>query len=128
MGGYGAYLLALYVLRQASSASFSSMRNAQLAAFVGGAIFTFSPYHMAHLLGHMQLIALEWIPFYALAVLVQIDKAAVSGQPSAVKRQPSNVSRQTSNVNSQQHLPLRQSAAQVQSHRSAVSGRAISNL
>jgi hypothetical protein len=119
-GGYGAYLLALYVMRQAVQVRndppvgrnltaekaeaaetttkfsahsaysavnlFSAGRNAQLAAFVGGAIFTFSPYHMAHLLGHMQLISLEWIPFYALFVLVQIDKAAVGGQRSSVKR------------------------------------------
>jgi hypothetical protein len=129
MGGYGAYLLALYVIRQATQVRndpptgqnftaeyaegaevrknsansalsvvnpFSATRSAQLAAFVGGAIFTFSPYHMAHLLGHMQLISLEWIPFYALFVLVQIDKAAsqqisksaVSGQQSAVSQSP----------------------------------------
>jgi hypothetical protein len=126
VGGYGAYLLALYVIRQATQArndppagqnftaenaegakttakisansalsavnSSPTMRKAQLAAFVGGAIFTFSPYHMAHLLGHMQLISLEWIPFYALFVVIQIDKSAnrqVSGQPSNVKRQAS---------------------------------------
>ncbi len=129
MGGYGTYLLALYVIRQATQVrhepptgqnftaegaeaaevrknsalsvplavdSSSVARKAQLAAFVGGAIFTFSPYHMAHLLGHMQLISLEWIPFYALAVAMQIDKAASSRQTSNVKRQTSNVSDQRS--------------------------------
>jgi hypothetical protein len=133
IGGYGTYLLALYVIHRATQVrhepptgqdftaenarsaetktkisansalsavnSFSAMRRPQLAAFVGGAIFTFSPYHMAHLLGHMQLISLEWIPFYALFALIQIDKAAVSrptgrlrSQPSAANRQPPVIS------------------------------------
>jgi hypothetical protein len=60
MGGLGAYLLARYVLGPGSS---------RLVAFVAGAIFTFAPYHIAHLLGHMQLIALEWLPFFALYLL-----------------------------------------------------------
>jgi hypothetical protein len=60
IGGVGAYLLARYVLGPGSS---------RLAAFVAGAIFTFSPYHIAHLLGHMQLISLEWLPFFALYLL-----------------------------------------------------------
>jgi hypothetical protein len=60
MGGLGAYLLARYVLGPGSS---------RLAAFVAGAIFTFAPYHIAHLLGHMQLISLEWLPFFALYLL-----------------------------------------------------------
>ena len=59
-GGLGAYLLARYVLGPGSS---------RMAAFVAGAIFTFAPYHVAHLLGHMQLISLEWLPFFALYLL-----------------------------------------------------------
>ncbi len=55
LGGLGGYLLC----RQALGA-----RGHRLFAFVGGAIFTYSPFHMAHLLGHMQVISLEWIPFY----------------------------------------------------------------
>jgi hypothetical protein len=155
MGGYGAYLLALYVIRQATQTQTkpiltagsaeaaevrktsansalsavnpsSVMRKAQLAAFVGGAIFTFSPYHMAHLLGHMQLISLEWIPFYALFVLVQINKAAVSDQPSAVKRpRPAGASQggQTSNVSHQTSATGHSPPA-----RAAQPGRAISNF
>jgi len=34
--------------------------------FLAGLIFTFSPFHMAHLLGHMQVMSLQWIPFYVL--------------------------------------------------------------
>lgn len=59
-GGLGAYLLARHVLGPGSS---------RLAAFVAGAIFTFAPYHIAHLLGHMQLISLQWLPFFALYLL-----------------------------------------------------------
>jgi hypothetical protein len=57
VAGLGGYLLARYVLGLGSS---------RMAAFVAGAIFAFAPYHVAHLLGHMQLIALEWLPFFAL--------------------------------------------------------------
>lgn len=60
VGGLGAYLLTRYVLGPGSS---------RLVAFVAGAIFTFAPYHIAHLLGHMQLISLEWLPFFTLYLL-----------------------------------------------------------
>ena len=64
LGGLGAYLLARYVLGPGSS---------HLAAFAAGVIFTFSPFHIAHLLGHMQVISLEWIPFYALYLLKTVE-------------------------------------------------------
>ena len=64
LGGLGAYLLARYVLGPGSS---------HLAAFAAGVIFTFSPFHIAHLLGHMQVISLEWIPFYALYLLRTVE-------------------------------------------------------
>ncbi len=64
LGGLGSYLLARYVLGPGSS---------RLAAFGAGIIFTFAPYHIAHLLGHMQLITLEWLPFYALYLLRTAD-------------------------------------------------------
>ena len=35
-----------------------------LAAFLAGAVFTFSPYHFAHGQGHMQLTAMEWVPCF----------------------------------------------------------------
>lgn len=46
-----------------------------LAAFVAGVVFTFAPVHMAHLLGHMQVMALQWLPFYLLALLRGMEKA-----------------------------------------------------
>ncbi len=34
------------------------------AAFLAGALFTFAPYHFGHALGHMHVVALEWVPLY----------------------------------------------------------------
>jgi hypothetical protein len=73
VGGLGAYLLARQVLGPTSS---------RWAAFAAGVIFTFAPYHIAHLLGHMQLIALEWLPFYALYLLRTVAAAGMR-QPNA---------------------------------------------
>ncbi|OGG04482.1 hypothetical protein A2W14_06285 [Candidatus Gottesmanbacteria bacterium RBG_16_37_8] len=36
------------------------------ASFFGGFIFSFSSYHFAHTLGHMELISIEWIPLFTL--------------------------------------------------------------
>ena len=43
------------------------------AAF-GGAVFTFSSYHLAHGVGHMQLVALEWLPFFLWTWVRFLDK------------------------------------------------------
>ncbi len=45
-------------------------------AFIAGLIYAFSPYHFAHLLGHLQLIALQWIPFYVLYLLRGLDRSS----------------------------------------------------
>lgn len=37
-----------------------------IPSLIGGFIFTFSSYHMAHAIGHMQLVSLEWIPLFIL--------------------------------------------------------------
>ncbi|MEJ2560397.1 MAG: hypothetical protein P8186_30095 [Anaerolineae bacterium] len=71
IGGYGAYLLAFYVLRGHTSAAWRPW-----VAFMAGVVYTFSPYHFAHLLGHMQLISLEWLPFYVLSLLQSLDRLA----------------------------------------------------
>jgi hypothetical protein len=60
-GGFGAYLLALH--------SLGPGRYSRQAAFVAGLVFTFAPVHIAHLLGHLQVLSLEWIPFYTLYLL-----------------------------------------------------------
>ncbi|MGQ9491426.1 MAG: hypothetical protein ACUVS6_12125 [Anaerolineae bacterium] len=76
VGGLGAYLLARYALRPGAGRG---------PAFIAGLVFTFSPYHFAHLLGHMQLISLEWIPFYALYLLRTVNAAGkgAAGRPIA---------------------------------------------
>ncbi|GAB4536135.1 MAG: hypothetical protein Kow0063_21220 [Anaerolineae bacterium] len=92
-GGYGTYLLASYVLgRAAPQEDGHGWWGAQAVAFLGGVVFAFSPFHMAHLLGHMQLISLEWLPFYALFVIKVINlqltnrKSQVSGLKARIPK------------------------------------------
>ncbi|MGL4648788.1 MAG: hypothetical protein ACRC1H_05220, partial [Caldilineaceae bacterium] len=74
LSGYGAFLLARWVLRP--KVGLRRNRAGQIheaacwwAALVAGAIFTFAPFHFAHLLGHMQVFAYQWVPFFALCLL-----------------------------------------------------------
>lgn len=67
LGGLGAYLLALRVLRENS-------RPARAAAIVAGTVYAYSPFHFAHLLGHMQVFSLQWLPFFALALWSLLDR------------------------------------------------------
>jgi len=92
LGGYGAYLLALQVLRQQAKCrdqdagaavpegggyeGSPSALTLHLPAFVAGLIYTFAPFHFAHLLGHMQVISLEWIPFFVLYLIKAVAPAA----------------------------------------------------
>jgi hypothetical protein len=64
--GYGGYLLSRYTLTQLRLVD---THGGHLPAFVGGFIFTMSPFHMAHLLGHMQVFSMIWPPFYVLWLL-----------------------------------------------------------
>lgn len=68
--GYGGYLLSLYTLTRLDFPLRAGLRP---AAFVGGLIFTMAPFHMAHLLGHMQVFSLMWPPFYALWLLLTLE-------------------------------------------------------
>lgn len=54
ISGYGTYLLVNYLTGNSK------------AAFISGLIFMFSPYHFAHSLGHLNLLSIEWIPFYVM--------------------------------------------------------------
>jgi hypothetical protein len=65
LAGYGTFLLCRYLVGNV------------WASFVGGIVFTFSPYHFAHLFGHMNLASLQWIPFYALLLLKALDAPAL---------------------------------------------------
>lgn len=80
LAGYGMFLLARWTihrtaLRLEGNGARLDSRDGDLAAFVAGAIFTFAPVHMAHLLGHMQVMALQWLPFYVLALLRGMERA-----------------------------------------------------
>ena len=79
LAGYGVFLLTAWVLAQTERGE-RHVFAADAAAFVAGAIFTFAPLHMAHLLGHMQVMSLEWIPFYVLFLLRSM-RAAAQGRP-----------------------------------------------
>ncbi|HKP53479.1 MAG TPA: hypothetical protein VJ183_12620 [Chloroflexia bacterium] len=64
LAGYGMFLLCHY------------LTGHKWAAFVGGIIFAFAPYHFAHVYGHMNLISIQWMPFYVLLLLKAIDAPA----------------------------------------------------
>lgn len=76
IGGYGAYLLILYVLRgwETGRPGYRRLRVLAFVAFVAGLVYTFSPFHFAHLLGHMQVLSLEWLPFYVLYLLQAVEQ------------------------------------------------------
>ena len=76
--GYGGYLLSLYTLNHLSLPRKKGLR---LAAFVGGLVFTMSPFHMAHLLGHMQVFNMAWPPFYVLWLLRTLNPWASTPPP-----------------------------------------------
>jgi len=74
LAGYGAFLLCHYLTAN------------PWASFVGGLVFTFSPYHFAHVYGHMNLVSLQWIPFYVLLLLKALDAPSVSNLARAEPR------------------------------------------
>ncbi|MFH0859941.1 MAG: hypothetical protein V1921_01960 [Candidatus Altiarchaeota archaeon] len=58
IAAYGMFLLAYYLIGD------------KISAFVAGIIFAFSPYHYAEALaGHLNLLSIQWIPFYVLYLL-----------------------------------------------------------
>ena len=61
LAGYGMFLLCYYLTRHS------------WASFVGGLVFSFAPYHFAHMYGHLNLVSLQWIPFYVIALLKALD-------------------------------------------------------
>jgi len=72
-GGLTAFLLA----RRFSRSYWPSL--------LAGAIFTFSNYHFAHAEGHLNLVALEWIPLFVLSWFSLLRKPSIaSGLASAL--------------------------------------------
>jgi hypothetical protein len=54
LSGFGAYLFVYRVSKN------------KAAALIAGTIFAFVPYRMAHLMGHLNLMGTQWLPFYFL--------------------------------------------------------------
>jgi hypothetical protein len=69
LSGYGMYRLALYVLVRLDPAEEKAGAAIPLAAFTAGVVFAFSSYRFVHLLGHLDLLSTEWLPFYVLFLL-----------------------------------------------------------
>jgi hypothetical protein len=71
LSGYGAYRLAFYVLAHDldPDGTAASPRAARLAAWVAGAVFTLSSYRFVHVLGHLDLVSTQWLPFVVLFLL-----------------------------------------------------------
>lgn len=57
LSGYGAYRLAYHVTKE------------KRASFFSGLVFGFSSYHFARAWGHLNLVSIQWIPFFILFVL-----------------------------------------------------------
>ena len=93
LAGYGMFLLTRWIVGTSDASpfdksshcesSFSWLKSPALlfsAPLLAGLVYALSPFHMAHLLGHMQVMSLQWIPFYILALL-QALKASVNQKP-----------------------------------------------
>ena len=57
LAGYGTYRLAYYITME------------KKASFFSGLVFGFSSYHFARAWGHLNLVSIQWIPFYVLFLL-----------------------------------------------------------
>ncbi|HET6260689.1 MAG TPA: hypothetical protein VFG99_00435, partial [Chloroflexia bacterium] len=79
LAGYGAFLLCHY------------LTGSKWAAFVGGAVFAFCPYHFAHMYGHMNLASLQWIPFYVVVLLKAVDVVGASRNAEEGNKRPGSM-------------------------------------
>jgi hypothetical protein len=81
LAGYGTFLLCHYLL----TISNFKFQISNWAAFVGGIVFAFAPYHFAHMFGHLNLTLVQWIPFYVLLLLKAMDVSKVQSRKSKVQ-------------------------------------------
>jgi hypothetical protein len=71
MSGYGAFLLLKYLIRITNY----QLPTTNLAALVGGAVFAFSSSRFVYAsLGHYNVVATEWIPFYILFLIKTVGE------------------------------------------------------
>jgi hypothetical protein len=84
VAGWGAYLLVYYILQRRLTAVTSGVLGA--GALLGSVAFTYSAYHIATQRGQLQLVSLEWVPFYALFMLRTVHDWPLSRDRRAVGR------------------------------------------
>lgn len=83
--GYGAFLLSHYLLRKARPEMYSSL----VAAFAAGAVFAFSSNRFVYsALGHYNVVATEWIPFFVLFLVKTVRDPRWSNARLAVRLRP----------------------------------------
>ena len=61
-GGYGCYLLA------------NNFNKNYLSSIIGGIVFTFTTYHMAHSMTHIGLSMIVWLPIFVLFLFKLLEK------------------------------------------------------
>jgi hypothetical protein len=76
LGGYFFYRLALELLSAPNRADKAQSHGPveRGAAIAAGGLFTFAPYHFGHALGHMHIVALEWVPLYFWMLVRTLDR------------------------------------------------------
>lgn len=72
LAGYFFYRFALSLLRSERVGA-EAPRGQRRAAVLAGALFTFAPYHFGHALGHLHILALEWVPLYFWMLVRSFD-------------------------------------------------------
>jgi hypothetical protein len=75
---FGVYLLALRVLGPLGS---------RRAAFLGGVVYAFSAYRFSRMMGHLDLLSTQWLPFVRCSCFAPLARGA--GQTHA--RSPSSL-------------------------------------
>ncbi|MBI4787534.1 MAG: hypothetical protein HY782_10860 [Chloroflexi bacterium] len=71
LGAFGMYLLARHLMRNSGFADLST----HLAALVAGAAFVFTSSRMVYAaLGHYNILATQWLPFYVLFLIKTVSK------------------------------------------------------
>jgi hypothetical protein len=54
------------------------MTGAYAASLLGGAVLTFSSFHFMHADGHMQLVALQWLPLFILCWIRYCERPSIA--------------------------------------------------
>lgn len=65
LSGYGAFRLALRFLAPGDDRGTLAPAANYLAAFAGGVVFAFTPYTLDAIKGQLEVLSLQWMPFYA---------------------------------------------------------------